>query len=202
MSDSSTSPPEVLADTLTDKPEHDATITATSETEPSISIKITFLCASGVKVDLELTSTLLESYKQSTTGPDRLTVLSLKQLICSVVADPPSPDTSSDKQQSVWISRLVSELQPPPDTPAQIRLIHFGKVLEDEQLLSDYNIGSATSSGSIVHLWVKPSDLDIDDSTKQQKDLTKRKPRAPRGAATEIVRQDDQTTSNRCCVIC
>ncbi|KAI1818350.1 ubiquitin-related domain-containing protein [Poronia punctata] len=61
------------------------------------------------------------------------------------------------------------EWEEPPREPSSIRLIHFGKLLEDRNQLSHYNFG--TTSKNWVHMTVKPQDLlDEEEAAKKVKD--------------------------------
>ncbi|KAI7589937.1 hypothetical protein D0869_12105 [Hortaea werneckii] len=54
-----------------------------------------------------------------------------------------------------------SEWEPRPAAPGSIRLIIYGKMVEDKKSLSDYNFNLATNN--ILHMTVKPADFGDDD---------------------------------------
>lgn len=61
------------------------------------------------------------------------------------------------------------EWEEPPREPSSIRLIHFGKLLEDRNQLSHYHF--STTSKNWVHMTVKPQDLlDEEEAAKKVKD--------------------------------
>ncbi|GAP87358.2 hypothetical protein SAMD00023353_2700530 [Rosellinia necatrix] len=61
------------------------------------------------------------------------------------------------------------EWDEPPREPSSIRLIHFGKLLEDRNQLSHYHF--STTSKNWVHMTVKPQDLlDEEEAAKKVKE--------------------------------
>ncbi|KAI0401792.1 ubiquitin-related domain-containing protein [Xylaria palmicola] len=63
------------------------------------------------------------------------------------------------------------EWEEPPREPSSIRLIHFGKLLEDRNQLSHYHF--STTSKNWVHMTVKPQDLlDEEEAAKKVKEAT------------------------------
>ncbi|KAI7284393.1 hypothetical protein KC345_g2281 [Hortaea werneckii] len=65
-----------------------------------------------------------------------------------------------------------SEWEPRPAAPGSIRLIIYGKMVEDKKSLSDYNFNLATNN--ILHMTVKPADFgDDDDAAGTAKQNTK-----------------------------
>lgn len=61
------------------------------------------------------------------------------------------------------------EWEEPPREPSSIRLIHFGKLLEDRNQLSHYHF--STTSKNWVHMTVKPQDLlDEEEAAKKVKE--------------------------------
>ncbi|KAI7371811.1 hypothetical protein KC354_g286 [Hortaea werneckii] len=65
-----------------------------------------------------------------------------------------------------------SEWEPRPAAPGSIRLIIYGKMVEDKKNLSDYNFNLATNN--ILHMTVKPADFgDDDDAAGSAKQNTK-----------------------------
>ncbi|KAI1824512.1 ubiquitin-related domain-containing protein [Xylaria intraflava] len=61
------------------------------------------------------------------------------------------------------------EWEEPPREPSSIRLIHFGKLLEDRNPLSHYHF--STTSKNWVHMTIKPQDLlDEEEAAKKVKD--------------------------------
>ncbi|CAN6675068.1 hypothetical protein TRVA0_083S00210 [Trichomonascus vanleenenianus] len=73
-----------------------------------------------------------------------------------------------------------------PSTPANIRLIHFGKVLEDAQTLEECGITSPHPT--VVHVSVKPQSFELDRS---KSNSSKSKSR----------RRSDDDRGSRCCII-
>ncbi|KAI2638128.1 ubiquitin-related domain-containing protein [Xylaria nigripes] len=62
-----------------------------------------------------------------------------------------------------------SEWDEPPREPSSIRLIHFGKLLEDRNQLSHYHF--STVSKNWVHMTIKPQELlDEEEAAKKVKD--------------------------------
>ncbi|KAI0482101.1 ubiquitin-related domain-containing protein [Xylariaceae sp. FL0804] len=60
------------------------------------------------------------------------------------------------------------EWEDPPREPSSIRLIYFGKLLEDRNQLSHYNF--SRTSRNVVHMTIKPQDLvDEEEAAKQVK---------------------------------
>ncbi|KAI7566230.1 hypothetical protein KC317_g5814 [Hortaea werneckii] len=65
-----------------------------------------------------------------------------------------------------------NEWEPRPAAPGSIRLIIYGKMVEDKKSLSDYNFNLATNN--ILHMTVKPADFgDDDDAAGSAKQNTK-----------------------------
>ncbi|KAI1638507.1 ubiquitin-related domain-containing protein [Biscogniauxia mediterranea] len=61
------------------------------------------------------------------------------------------------------------EWDDPPREPTSIRLIHFGKLLEDRNLLSHYHFNPQAKN--VIHMTVKPQDLiDEEEAAKKVKD--------------------------------
>ncbi|KAI1125945.1 ubiquitin-related domain-containing protein [Nemania abortiva] len=61
------------------------------------------------------------------------------------------------------------EWEEPPREPSSIRLIHFGKLLEDRNQLSHYHFSTTTKNW--VHMTVKPQDLlDEEEAAKKVKE--------------------------------
>ncbi|ORY59692.1 ubiquitin-related domain-containing protein [Pseudomassariella vexata] len=61
------------------------------------------------------------------------------------------------------------EWDTPPREPVSIRLIYFGKMLEDRQTLTNYNFSK--TSKNVVHMTVKPQEIvDEEEATKRVKD--------------------------------
>ncbi|PHH88257.1 hypothetical protein CDD83_7773 [Cordyceps sp. RAO-2017] len=75
-----------------------------------------------------------------------------------------------------------------PASPSSIRLIHFGKLLEDKEPLKKYQF--STENPNVVHMSIRPSDLDEEEPKTGSKSL-------PAGAG------DGQRSraGNSCCVI-
>ncbi|KAI0438796.1 ubiquitin-related domain-containing protein [Xylaria telfairii] len=64
-----------------------------------------------------------------------------------------------------------NEWEDPPREPSSIRLIHFGKLLEDRNQLSHYHF--STTSKNWVHMTVKPQDLlDEEEAAKKVKEAS------------------------------
>ncbi|SPO03219.1 uncharacterized protein DNG_05901 [Cephalotrichum gorgonifer] len=75
--------------------------------------------------------------------------------------------------------------EPAPPTPALIRLIHFGKILEDKEPLTKYKFSADTSN--VVHMSVKPQDLTEEDE--------------PKGGNKTTTHGAGSDSGSRCCVI-
>ncbi|KAK4543538.1 hypothetical protein LTR36_005433 [Oleoguttula mirabilis] len=54
-----------------------------------------------------------------------------------------------------------NEWEPRPAAPSSIRLIIWGKMLDDKKMLSDYNFNLDTTN--VVHMTIKPADFGEDD---------------------------------------
>ncbi|KJZ68901.1 hypothetical protein HIM_11708 [Hirsutella minnesotensis 3608] len=75
-----------------------------------------------------------------------------------------------------------------PASPSSIRLIRFGKLLEDKEQLNKYQL--STENPNVVHMSIRPSDLDEDEPKTRNK-------RLPAGS-----RDGQRTRSDgNCCVI-
>ncbi|KAB8760599.1 hypothetical protein FH972_026591 [Carpinus fangiana] len=64
-------------------------------------------------------------------------------------------------KELIW-SDWRDEWELRPTSPSAIRLIHFGKVLDDKSILKDLKLNA--TSPNMVHMSVKPADLDDDET--------------------------------------
>ncbi|KAI1431713.1 ubiquitin-related domain-containing protein [Xylaria sp. CBS 124048] len=86
--------------------------------------------------------------EDGSTDPASITVYTLKELI---------------------LRDWRKEWEEPPREPSSIRLIHFGKLLEDRNQLSHYHFSTTTKNW--VHMTIKPQDLlDEEEAAKKVKD--------------------------------
>ncbi|KEY74181.1 hypothetical protein S7711_00341 [Stachybotrys chartarum IBT 7711] len=63
-----------------------------------------------------------------------------------------------------------SDWEAKPASPSSIRLIHFGKLLDDKEPLSKYHF--STESPNVVHMSVRPQDLDEEEPKAGSKNLS------------------------------
>ncbi|RDA88656.1 hypothetical protein CP532_4103 [Ophiocordyceps camponoti-leonardi (nom. inval.)] len=75
-----------------------------------------------------------------------------------------------------------------PNSPSSIRLIHFGKLLEDKEQLKKYQF--STENPNVVHMSIRPSDLDDEEPKTGGKSL-------PAGGGDS----QRSRSGNGCCVI-
>ncbi|KAL7916041.1 hypothetical protein GGI35DRAFT_16604 [Trichoderma velutinum] len=80
-----------------------------------------------------------------------------------------------------------SDWETKPASPSSIRLIHFGKLLDDKEQLKKYQFSS--DSPNVVHMSIRPQDLDEEEPKSGSKSL-------PTGAT-----DGDRVREGRCCVI-
>lgn len=80
-----------------------------------------------------------------------------------------------------------SDWEAKPASPSSIRLIHFGKLLDDKEQLKKYHF--LPDSPNVVHMSIRPQDLDEEEPKSGSKSL-------PSGAAN-----GDGAREGRCCVI-
>ncbi|KAH0496978.1 hypothetical protein TgHK011_004316 [Trichoderma gracile] len=80
-----------------------------------------------------------------------------------------------------------SDWEAKPASPTSIRLIHFGKLLDDKEQLKKYQFSH--DSPNVVHMSIRPQDLDEEEPKTGSKSL-------PAGAA-----DGDRVREGRCCVI-
>ncbi|KAI2471281.1 hypothetical protein F4781DRAFT_429627 [Annulohypoxylon bovei var. microspora] len=140
--------------------EHDLTIDpvdpATSTAENSdLAVDIMLLLTSGARHPFRIDEKYLSKRNVTVTGktedgkmdPFSITVYTLKELI---------------------LRDWRKEWDHPPREPSAIRLIHFGKLLEDRNQLSHYHF---SLQRNVVHMTVKPQDLiDEEEAAKKVKD--------------------------------
>ncbi|KAI5463445.1 ubiquitin-related domain-containing protein [Mariannaea sp. PMI_226] len=63
-----------------------------------------------------------------------------------------------------------SDWEAKPASPSSIRLIHFGKLLDDKEPLKKYQL--STESPNVVHMSIRPQDLDEEEPKSGSKNLT------------------------------
>ncbi|KAL7796638.1 ubiquitin-related domain-containing protein [Trichoderma ceciliae] len=80
-----------------------------------------------------------------------------------------------------------SDWEAKPASPSSIRLIHFGKLLDDKEQLKKYQF--SPDSPNVVHMSIRPQDLDEEEPKSGSKSL-------PAGAT-----DGDGAREGRCCVI-
>ncbi|KAL6836462.1 hypothetical protein J3E69DRAFT_361747 [Trichoderma sp. SZMC 28015] len=80
-----------------------------------------------------------------------------------------------------------SDWEAKPASPSSIRLIHFGKLLDDKEQLKKYQFSS--DSPNVVHMSIRPQDLDEEEPKSGGKSL-------PAGTT-----DGDRVREGRCCVI-
>ncbi|OPB38339.1 hypothetical protein A0O28_0014440 [Trichoderma guizhouense] len=80
-----------------------------------------------------------------------------------------------------------SDWEAKPASPSSIRLIHFGKLLDDKEQLKKYQFSS--DSPNVVHMSIRPQDLDEEEPKSGSKSL-------PAGTT-----DGDRVREGRCCVI-
>ncbi|KPM34758.1 hypothetical protein AK830_g11807 [Neonectria ditissima] len=62
-----------------------------------------------------------------------------------------------------------SDWEAKPASPSSIRLIHFGKLLDDKEPLKKYQL--STESPNVVHMSIRPQDLDEEEPKSGNKNL-------------------------------
>lgn len=132
-------------------------------------IKITLLLISGQRMIVPIDSEFMN--KNDLSGNENPLDISIGTLKTSLFKD----------WQESWGN--------PPAKASNIRLIHLGKILEDEQSLADCGI-SNDSLHNVVHLSVKPESFELDTSSKSK---TARK--------NSSSNRNSDNTHSRCCVI-
>ncbi|KAL7922317.1 ubiquitin-related domain-containing protein [Trichoderma austrokoningii] len=80
-----------------------------------------------------------------------------------------------------------SDWEAKPASPSSIRLIHFGKLLDDKEQLKKYQF--SPDSPNVVHMSIRPQDLDEEEPKSGSKSL-------PAGTT-----HGDGTREGRCCII-
>lgn len=63
-----------------------------------------------------------------------------------------------------------SDWEAKPTSPSSIRLIHFGKLLDDKEQLKKYQL--STESPNVVHMSIRPQDLDEEEPKTGSKNLS------------------------------
>ncbi|KAF5022248.1 hypothetical protein F66182_5687 [Fusarium sp. NRRL 66182] len=63
-----------------------------------------------------------------------------------------------------------SDWEAKPASPSSIRLIHFGKLLDDKEQLKKYQL--STESPNVVHMSIRPQDLDEEEPKGGNKNLS------------------------------
>ncbi|KAI1089115.1 hypothetical protein F5B19DRAFT_495752 [Rostrohypoxylon terebratum] len=129
-------------------------VTTTAEGS-DLAVDIMLLLTSGARHPFRIDEKYLSKRNVTVTGktedgkmdPFSITVYTLKELI---------------------LRDWRKEWDSPPREPSAIRLIHFGKLLEDRNQLSHYNF---SLQRNVVHMTVKPQDLiDEEEAAKKVKD--------------------------------
>ncbi|KAI0380430.1 hypothetical protein F5Y04DRAFT_98039 [Hypomontagnella monticulosa] len=140
--------------------DHDLSIdpvepTAGSSSNADPAVDIMLLLTSGARHPFRIDEKYLTKRNVTVTGktedgkmdPFSITVYTLKELI---------------------LRDWRKEWDQPPREPSAIRLIHFGKLLEDRNQLNHYHFSMARN---VVHMTVKPQDLiDEEEAAKKVKD--------------------------------
>ncbi|RPA82623.1 hypothetical protein BJ508DRAFT_86546 [Ascobolus immersus RN42] len=118
----------------------------TSETD---SLTITLLMISGTRCQIKINSDYMAKHALKLEDPFDLSVLTLKECIWK--------DWRDD-----WDQR--------PPSAHFIRLIHFGRLLDDRHPLRDCRLNKDTPN--VVHMTIRPSDTGEDDATQRSAKLT------------------------------
>ncbi|KAI1373223.1 hypothetical protein F4677DRAFT_448551 [Hypoxylon crocopeplum] len=140
--------------------DHDLTIDPVdpavgSSAHTDLAVDIMLLLTSGARHPFRIDEKYLTKRNVTVTGktedgrmdPFSITVYTLKELI---------------------LRDWRKEWDQPPREPSAIRLIHFGKLLEDRNQLNHYHF---STSRNVVHMTVKPQDLiDEEEAAKKVKD--------------------------------
>ncbi|KAI1466963.1 uncharacterized protein F4812DRAFT_71997 [Daldinia caldariorum] len=139
--------------------DHDLTIDPVEPGAESLSsdlvVDIMLLLTSGARHPFRIDEKYLAKRNVTVTGktedgkmdPFSITVYTLKELI---------------------LRDWRKEWDQPPREPSAIRLIHFGKLLEDRNQLSHYHF---RTSRNVIHMTIKPQDLiDEEEAAKKVKD--------------------------------
>ncbi|PTB45474.1 hypothetical protein M441DRAFT_65135 [Trichoderma asperellum CBS 433.97] len=111
------------------------------------------------------------------------------------VAMPDKDESSNPDPFSISIYTLKelilrewrSDWEAKPASPSSIRLIHFGKLLDDKEQLKKYQF--SPDSPNVVHMSIRPQDLDEEEPKSGSKSL-------PAGAT-----DGDGAREGRCCII-
>ncbi|OTA98563.1 hypothetical protein M426DRAFT_17310 [Hypoxylon sp. CI-4A] len=128
-----------------------------------LAVDIMLLLTSGARHPFRIDEKYLAKRNVTVTGktedgnldPFSITVYTLKELI---------------------LREWRKEWDQPPREPSAIRLIHFGKLLEDRNQLNHYNF---SSTRNVVHMTVKPQDLiDEEEAAKKVKDSSSHRGRS------------------------
>ncbi|KAG5927512.1 hypothetical protein E4U42_002155 [Claviceps africana] len=75
-----------------------------------------------------------------------------------------------------------SDWEAKPASPSSIRLIHFGKLLDDKEQLKKYQF--STETPNVVHMSIRPQDLDEEDPKSGSKSLPSGRGDGPRSRAS------------------
>ncbi|ANB12973.1 hypothetical protein AWJ20_1251 [Sugiyamaella lignohabitans] len=140
---------------------------------PALSLELTLLLISGLRVKIKIDDNYMQTHSIPITAPESMTVGSLKSSLFS-------------SWQDEWGSA--------PTTTGLIRLIHLGKILEDQQTLEECSLTSSKSH-NVVHLSVKPESFEMEAPTKV-------KSRSGfRGGRSGDQREGQSRGSSSCCII-
>ncbi|BDD55362.1 hypothetical protein MAP00_000889 [Monascus purpureus] len=119
-----------------------------TEEDPGVSLSVTLLLTNGARHPLKIDGRYLRKYSINVPNydPFEMSVYSLKELIWR--------DWHSD-----WEDR--------PSSPSMIRLISFGKLLDDKVPLSECKFNH--DAPNVVHMTVKPQEIFDEDDAKGAK---------------------------------
>ncbi|KAI5302060.1 hypothetical protein KEM56_001075 [Ascosphaera pollenicola] len=143
---------------------------AGSAVDSAPSLTITLLLTNGVKFSFEITSRYLKKRNQNVDGydPFNMSVYTLKELI---------------------LKEWRSEWETPPASPSSIRLISFGKMLDDKSPLSECRFSH--DAPNVVHMTLRPPSV-----VEEEND-----PRTSKGATHGEREADERTPGCRCVIL-
>jgi hypothetical protein len=152
---------------------------ADQHTTSSDALNITLLLISALRVSIRVDSQFLKVHEVGEVmAPNDITVGSFKDVL-----------------YSIWHENWGS----PPINAAHIRLIHLGKVLEDNQTLEQCRI--VPDGANVVHMSVKPKSFDVETPVKLQKKSMLRHRRGESGTRDESMNAQERRTRGGCCII-
>ncbi|KAI6244431.1 hypothetical protein HI914_04080 [Erysiphe necator] len=126
--------------------------------ESSVVLALTLLLTSGQRIPYQIDEHYLESRNVHTPGvtengqrdPYSISIYTLKELV-----------------QREW----KEEWGVQPSSPSSIRLIYFGRLLDDNMLLKNCRFNNISSN--VVHMTVRPQDIGDEEDTSKSKILSK-----------------------------